>query len=361
MTSPPHTRQRAARFTGIAVPEPLAQLWTLAVPLVVVYLVSVLASATSKAAAIQLGFALANLIIVVAMWVFIGNSGVLSFGHIAFVAVGAWVFALLTVPIKLKGNLMPDLFPFVANAHASPWLALALSGVVAGVVALLAGLAFMRLGGLVAGIATFALLIFVVQILTYWSQVGPRSGQSITGLPRPFPLQTVLFIALAVIVVAWLYGQSSSARMLRASRDNLQAAPASGVRVTLHRVIGFTVSGVLAGIGGAVWVQLSTTVKAADFSLDFTFTTIAMLVVGGMLSLWGAVVGAIVLSMLSYLLDLLDLGWHIAGKVVSLPHGSRVIMLGVLMLVIVILRPSGLVGGREARWPLRARLRPIGT
>ncbi|MBL3698782.1 branched-chain amino acid ABC transporter permease [Leucobacter luti] len=346
------------RFPGIAIPEPLAKVWTLAVPLVVVWLFSFGASALSQTAAIDLGYALANLIIVVAMWTFIGNSGVLSFGHIAFVAVGAWTLSLLTIPPAIKSSIMPELFPFLRDAQAGPFVALLAAALVGGVLALLSGLAFMRLNGLEAGIATFALLMLVVQILTYWQQIGPKAGQSMTGLPRSFDLQTVLVIALAVIALAWLYGQSRSARMLRASRDSVQAAPASGVRVTLHRLISFTVSGALAAVGGAVWVQLNGVAQASQFSLDFTFTTIAMLVIGGMRSLWGAVVGTLAISALSHVLGLLEQGVQLGGVIVSLPSGSRLITLGAIMVIILIFRPAGITGGREAMWPFRPRIAP---
>ena len=356
MTTSPSSRRK---FTGITIPEPLAKLWTLVVPLLVVWVVSLATSFVSQTAAIDLGYALANLIIVVAMWTFIGNSGVLSFGHIAFVAVGAWTLSLLTIPPNIKSAIMPDLFPFLAQASASPFVALIIAGVVAGLVALLSGLALMRLNGLEAGIATFALLMLVVQILTYWKQIGPKAGQSMTGLPRSFDLQSILFIALAVIALAWLYGRSRSARMLRASRDNVQAAPASGIRVTLHRLIAFTVSGALAGIGGAVWVQLNGVAQASQFSLDFTFTTIAMLVVGGMLSMWGAVVGALAISALSHILGLFEKGMQLGDVVGSLPSGSRLITLGAIMVIILIFRPSGITGGREATWPFKPRITPI--
>lgn len=346
------------RFRGkrIAIPESLAKLWTLLVPLGAVWLVAILASASSKSASIDLGYALANLIIVVAMWVFIGNSGVLSFGHIAFVAVGAWTLALLTINPAMKNSLMPDLFPFLAEATADPFTALLLAAAVGGIFALLSGLALMRLHGLEAGIATFALLMLVVQVLTYWNQVGPKSGQSMAGLPHSFDLQTTLFIALGVIVLAWLYGQSRSARMLRASRDNAQAAPASGINITLHRLIAFTISGALAGIGGAVWVQMNGLAQASQFSLDFTFTTIAMLVVGGMLSLWGAVVGALVISGLNHILGIFEKGAQFGDLVVSIPSGSRLIALGAIMVLILIFRPTGITGGREAMWPFRPRI-----
>ncbi|WP_349428793.1 branched-chain amino acid ABC transporter permease [Microbacterium sp. LWS13-1.2] len=330
-------------------------MWTLIVPMVVVWLFALLASNVSPAAAIDLSYALATLIVVVAMWSFIGNSGVLSFGHLAFVAVGAWTMSLLTISPLVKSSVMPELAPFLAEASADPVIALIIAAAVGGVTALISGFALMRLHGLEAGIATFALLMLVVQVLTYWSAIGPKSGQSMTGIPRSFDLQSTLLIALIVIVLAWSYGQSRSARLLRASRENSQAAPASGISITRHRIIAFTVSGALAGVGGAMWAQTNRVIQASQFGLDFTFTTIAMLIVGGMLSLWGAVVGTLLISALNHVLGVLENGVQIGGVIVSLPSGSRLVVVAALMVLIIILRPSGITGGREARWPFRPR------
>jgi branched-chain amino acid transport system permease protein len=349
------TAKQGRKMSRIVVPGSVAALWSLAVPIVVVWVFSLFAVSLSKSAAIDLGYALTSLIIVVAMWTFIGNSGVLSFGHIAFVAVGAWTMSLLTINPAMKSTLMPGLFPFLETASADPFTALLIGAVVGGIVAFLSGFALMRLHGLEAGIATFALLMLVVQILTYWDQIGPKTGQSMVGIPKSFDVQTVMFIALGVMVLAWLFGRSKSARMLRASRDNIQAAPASGINVTRHRMIAFTVSGALAGVGGAVWAQTNGVVQASQFSLDFTFTTIAMLVVGGMLSLWGAVVGTLVIAALNHVLGLLENGLALGSVVLQIPSGSRLIILGALMVLILIFRPSGITGGREVSWPFKQR------
>jgi len=340
---------------GRAVPSWALTVWTLVVPLAAVWVFASVMSSLSAAAAIDLGYALTNMIVVVALWTFIGNSGVLSFGHIAFVALGAWTMSLLTVSPMVKTSTMPGLFPFLAQASLDPLTALLLAALVGGIAALISGFALMRLNGLEAGVATFALLMVVVQVLTYASAIGPKSGQSITGIPRAFDLQGLLLLTLVVIVVAWAFGRTRSARMLRASRENVLAAPASGVNVTRHRIIAFTVSGALAGVGGAVWAQTNSVVQASQFGLDFTFTTIAMLVIGGMFSLWGAVLGTIVIATLSHFVGVLEQGIQIAGLVVTVPSGSRLVVVAAFMVAILVLRPSGITGGREATWPWRAR------
>ena len=102
---------------GITVHPGLADAWTLVVPLAAVYLFTVIGSALSASAQVDLGYALVNLVIVVGLSTFVGNSGVLSFGHLAFTAVGAYVFALLATPVATKENLLSDLPDVLTRIH----------------------------------------------------------------------------------------------------------------------------------------------------------------------------------------------------------------------------------------------------
>src|SRR3984893_6847358 len=99
--------------------------------------------------------ALVNVSIVVALYVFIGNSGVLSFGHISFVAVGAWTAGVLSVPASEKAAIMPDLAHFLRDRTVGNAPSLALAALMGGVCAVVVALPLMRLSGLAAGIATF--------------------------------------------------------------------------------------------------------------------------------------------------------------------------------------------------------------
>ena len=89
--------------------------------------------------------------------------------------------------------------------------------------------------------------------------------------------------------------------------------------------------------------------------LEVTFLTLAMLVIGGLTSLWGAVVGALAVSGLDSFLSQAEQGVHVLGLKLDLPSGTRLVFLAAIMAVVLILRPSGLTGGREARlpWPWR--------
>jgi branched-chain amino acid transport system permease protein len=230
-----------------------------------------------------------------------------------------------------------------------------LAAVVGGVFALLVGIPLMRLSGLAAGIATFAVLGITHNIVGNWERIGP-GPLTLTTVPETTHLLQATLGAVLVVVVAFLYQHSRLGRKLRASREDAAAARAAGIDIHRQRLWAFALSGALSGFAGALFVHLNGTLSAGDVYLELTFLTLAMLVVGGAGSLWGAVVGALAVSALdSFLLDAEngDVGFvnSILGK--PLWGGSRLVGVAAFMAIVVILLPSGLTRGREFRIPER--------
>jgi branched-chain amino acid transport system permease protein len=290
---------------------------------------------------------LVKVAIVVALYVFIGNSGVLSFGHISFVALGAWTAGVLTVPPSEKPAIMPNLAGFLQHRHVDNVESLVLAAIVGGIAALLVGIPLMRLSGLAAGIATFAVLEITHNLLQYQERIGPGLN-AFSSVPETTGLRQAAIGAVVCIVVAFLYARSRFGRLLRATREDAAAARAIGASVYRQRLVAFTVSGFLAGLGGGLYVHLLP-VQVNSVYLDLTFITLAMLVVGGATSLFGAVVGALAVSALDSWLSVAENGTSLFGWHIDLPSGTAEIVVGVLMATVLILRPSGLTGGRELR------------
>ena len=159
--------------------------------------------------------------------------------------------------------------------------------------------------------------------------------------------------------MAFLYQRSRYGRMLRATREDAAAARAVGVSVYGQRLVAFTLSGALAGLAGGLYVHLLP-VNAEVLYLDLTFITLAMLVIGGATSLWGAVVGAVVVSAVDSFLAEAENGVHLPGGTLDLPSGTRIVVVGTLMALVLIVRPAGLTAGREVPLP-RAFLRGVLT
>jgi branched-chain amino acid transport system permease protein len=321
-------------------------------PLALVAVTAIVGSFFERSTEIYFINALVAVSIVVALYVFVGNSGVLSFGHIAFVAVGSWTAGVLSVPVEEKPATMPNLFGFLSDTTVGNIPSLLLAALVGGLFALLAGLPLMRLSGLAAGIATFAVLEITNNILRYYERVGP--GLNVfSSVPETTDMQQAAIGAIVAIVVAFLYQVSRFGRQLRAARDDAPAARAVGISVYLQRLIAFALSGALAGFAGGLYVHYLP-INADAVYLDLTFITLAMLVIGGMTSLWGAVVGALAVSGLDSLLAEAENG--LGG--VDLPSGSRIVVVGALMAIVLILRPSGITGGKEIRLRRVARVAP---
>ena len=165
--------------------------------------------------------------------------------------------------------------------------------------------------------------------------------------------------ALVVIVIAFAYQQSRFGRLLRATREDAAAAEAVGINVHRQRLWAFTLSGALAGFAGGLYVHMLGSITAEQVYLDLTFLTLAMLVVGGATSLWGAVLGALLVSGLDSFLSQAEYGR--ARRLHARPAAglARSSSSGALMALVLILRPSGITGGREFALPgSRLRGRP---
>ncbi|HSI81856.1 MAG TPA: branched-chain amino acid ABC transporter permease [Solirubrobacterales bacterium] len=316
-------------------------------PALLLVAVGLYGSTTSAGTRDDFTSALIMATIVIALYVFVGNSGVISFGHISFVAIGAFAAGVMTIPSAVKPTVMPNLFPFLAENSIGSFESLILAAALGAFVAFFAGLALMRLSGLAAGIATFAVLEITHNVLRFWTKIGP-GAQTLSLVPEDIePIQAMLG-ALFAAAVAFAFQRSRSGRLLRASREDPAAAQAAGIDVHRKRMIAFTISGALAGLAGGLLVHQIGSITTEQVYLRLTFITLAMLVVGGMRSLWGAVVGALVVSFLDIVLIDAESGLGIGPATIDLPVGSSLVILGAVMAAMLILRPSGLTGGNEA-------------
>ena len=334
---------------------PLLQLLA---PVSLVILVAFVGTVVSSSTETYVVIALVNVAIVVALYVFIGNSGVLSFGHISFVAVGAWAAGILSVPVDEKPAIMPNLAGFLQETTVGNVWSLAIAAAVGAVYAIVVGLPLMRLSGLAAGIATFGVLEITHNVLRYWETIGPGLN-AFSAVPETTGLVQAAVGAVIAVAAAFAYQRSRYGRMLRATREDAAAARAVGVSVYRQRLVAFALSGALAGLAGGLYVHLLP-LTAESLYLDLTFITLAMLVIGGLTSLWGAVVGAVAVSAVDSFLAEAENGVTVFGRLLDLPAGTRIVVVGTLMAVVLILRPTGLTGGRELALP-RAGIRKVLT
>ncbi len=324
----------------------LAELSGLVAPVLLLALVGVVGTFTSRSVQFQFRFALVMAAIVIALYVFVGSSGVVSFGHVSFVAVGGFAAGLTTVPEALKLSLSPDLFPVIASAEVGNAASLAIAAAVGGVFALIVGVPLMRLSGLSAGIATFAVLVITNNVLRNWEAIGP-GARTLSLVPETTSFLQATVGVIAVAALAFLYQRSRWGRVLRASSDDPAAAQGAGVDIYRQRLLAFALSGALAGFAGGLLVHLLGSITTQQVYLDLAFLTLAMLVIGGFRSLWGAVVGALLVSGINSLLLTAERGLDLGIGEVTVPTGTRLVTLGAVMALILLFRPTGVTGGRE--------------
>ncbi len=295
---------------------------------------------------------LIRMVVVVGIWVFVGNSGVISFGQVGFMCIGAYAAAWATVDPAWKGIMLTGLPQVLQDNEYPVPLALLGGGLLAAAVALLLGAAIMRLSGIAASIATFAFLMIVNSVYSNWDSVTGGTS-SIIGIPTVVgPGLAFVFAAAAILVAHW-FQVSRTGLMLRASRDDEVAAKASAVNVVRVRLVAFVISAAIVGTGGALWSHFLGVLTADTFYLTLSFVTLAMLVVGGLGSLSGAVIGVIVVTVVVQALRTLEQGVTVGGSNVTSPPGSQEIGLGLVLALIMIFRPMGLTQGREVAWRWR--------
>lgn len=319
--------------------------------LALVLAVTLLGSVADTVTARRVILCLVNVVAVVGLYIFMGNSGVLNFSSVGFMAIGAYVAALLTMPPNAKGMFLPDLPGWLAAAELPALAGPFLGGAVCAGVALVVGLPIMRLSGIAAAIATFSLMFICYIVLGNWT--GLTGGQiSLMGLKSYVGLWTACGFAAGAVALAFAYQETRWALALRASREDAVAAQASGIRVARLRLGAFVLSAFVCGVAGALYGHFQGTLRVESFYLDPTFMLVTMLVVGGMRSLTGAVVGCLVISALTEVLRLVEVG-------VALPGGGSLagfgdVVLAALMLAILLFRPNGITGGREVLGNLAA-------
>jgi len=332
----------------------LAQTTPLALSALLLGLVVLVTLFGDKALARMAAETLIRVVLVVGLWIFVGNSGVISFGHAGFMAIGAYCSAWLTLKPQMKALFLPDLWPWLANAEWPMLPAAVASGLLAALVALASGAAILRLTGIAASIASFAFLAIVNTVYSNWEGVTGATS-SVVGLTRYVDQWVALGWAVAAILAANLYANSGSGLALRATREDEVAARASGIDMYRHRLLSLVISGFFTGVSGALLGHYIGVLNPDNFYLGITFISLAMLVVGGIGSLTGAVTGVLMLSILIELLVRGEQGVSLGAARFALPSGTQEIVIGLVMILVLILRPAGLTGGRELRLRLPRR------
>ena len=308
-----------------------------------VAVIDLAASAYIQRVVIGLGI---SIILVVSLNLLNGFTGVFSLGQIGFMGIGAYTAAILTLPVSLKEVNLPDLPAWLRGAEVPFLPATLIAGLVATLVAFLVGLSLMRLSGPYVAVATMGFLVIVQVVLVNWDKVT-RGARTFSGVPPYTTLWWVWGWAALTVYVVWRLVRSAYGRRMMAVRDNEIAAQSLGISVMNARLLAFCVSAFFTGVAGSLWAHFIMSFSPKSFYFAETFSIITMLVIGGMGSVSGSIVGAVFVTVLSEILRNAERGINLGFLTLPPVYGASQILMAVILVLVIIFRPKGFLGGRE--------------
>lgn len=263
----------------------------------------------------------------------IGFAGQISIGHAAFMAIGAFFSGFTTLKLGL-----------------SFWLALPLSGIVAGLAGYALGFPALRLSGQYLAIATLGFGVAVPQVLLKWETVSGGFDGLKPQAPFLFGYKLsneedyYYLVLLCLVCMTWLaYNlvNSRTGRAFIAVRDSEIAAQAMGIDLTRYKTLAFAISASYAGVAGCLYAHLVRFIGATDFHLGMSVNYLTMIVVGGLVSIPGFVAGAAFITALPHVINSVSRSFPAGFKMIaqSLPQ----VLTGLILILVVLYLPQGLV------------------
>lgn len=275
-------------------------------------------------------------IIVCSLNLLTGYMGEFSLGHAGFMSIGAYASAIVTTLIQYKIEL-PTIALYI--------IAILVGGIAAGIIGILVGIPALRLSGDYLCIVTVAVAEIVRVILSNFGiqaiTGNATFGKSFAGIAKVSDYHYVYITMIICIVIMYCYIRSRYGRALIAIREDRIAAAASGINVTRTKVLTFTISAFFAGVAGAIYAHYITTLVPTYFNFSKSSEFLAIVILGGSGSLTGSIVAAPILSALPQLIS----------YVVPAFASYRMLIYAIILVVVMIFKPTGLFGGREFSLP----------
>ncbi|MEZ5993764.1 MAG: branched-chain amino acid ABC transporter permease [Planctomycetota bacterium] len=291
-----------------------------------------------------------SIILAVSLNVINGLCGQFSLGHAGFMAIGAYVSAYFTTTLRYFDEAATK-YVAIEPMFASEWgfvPALLAGGLVAAAAGAVVGIPTLRLKGDYLAIATLGFGEIVTIMITNFEKVGGANG--LPGLPPYSNTFWIFSFVVLVIMLSWTLQRSTYGRALIAIRENELAAEVMGIPASRLKVMAFIYGAFFAGVAGGLLGHLLQTISPATFNFMKSIEVVVMLVLGGLGSMTGAVVGAIVLTALPEALRDVESG-------LGLP-GIRMVVYSLVLILLMIFRPQGIFGQKELSLKLLARLLP---
>jgi branched-chain amino acid transport system permease protein len=289
-----------------------------------------------------------NTILAVALNITNGWANLFSLGHGGIMLVGGYAAAFLTLPVSFKRDLIDLALPSVILNNQVAFLpALVVGGVVGMVFGVTLALPAMRLKGLYFILATLGFNFITITI----AENIPEITNGPMGL-RQFPAYTNIWwvwgIAISLIYITVRLRKSFFGRALMSMGQDPDMAAHIGVNLLKYRVYAFGLSSFFTAVGGILWIHLILNLYPRVFGLHLVFNVVTMIVIGGLGSTSGAVIGAALITGFAEILAPLEEGFSFLG-IFEVPRmlGLTTLILAAFLIIILIVRPEGIMGNRE--------------
>lgn len=306
-----------------------------------------------------LAFIAINVILATSLNLINGFTGQFSIGHAGFMAVGAYASAFFTVEY---GMSVQNSFAFLGDTVSSSivlLIAIVIGAVVAAIMGLIVGIPSLRLKGDYLAIVTLGFAEIIRIVILNIDAVGGATGYTISKYTANF-LWIGIFMVLTIVVIHNIV-KSDMGRALVSIREDELAAEAMGVNTTRYKVISFVISSAFAGIAGVLFAHYNKFLSTNDFQFIKSFEVIIMIVLGGLGSMTGAIIGAVVVTLLPELLRQLP---DVQIGATTLRFADlRLVVFALILILTMILRPQGILGTREfgLNWLKRPAKEPEGA
>ena len=288
-------------------------------------------------------------LVAVSMNLLNGFTGLFSLGQAGFMLLGAYTYAIFTIPIEARAQVYQYFDGGAIHFTLPVVIAMILAGLVAAFFAYLIGLPVLHLKSDYLAIATLG-FAEILRAIFQWDKLGVITNGS--NLLRKYPVfKTTTFyfavsglcIALIVLLINSTYG-----RAFKAIRDDEVAAEAMGINLAHHKKLAFTISSFFAGISGALLAMFQTTIQASQFKSAMTYEILLIVVIGGIGSVTGSCISSFLFIACSeWWLRFLDNANLNFTSIQILRPGFRKVVFSVVIMAIVLFYQKGIMGDKE--------------
>ncbi len=294
-----------------------------------------------------------NAILALSLNLIYGITGMFSLGHAGFMAIGAYVSALLILPPAQKAAMwiLEPIYPFMLNLNTPFIISLIIAGIAAAFFGMLVAIPVLRLGGDYLGIATLGFAEIIRIIITNMTRLT-NGSLGLKGIPAYTDLYMSWGCFAVILLCTVCMLNSNFGNILRAVRDDEVAAKMMGVNIFKVKVIAFTLGCFGAGLGGALMGNLITTIDPKMFMITQTYNILMIIVVGGLGSVTGSIIGSFLITIMLEWLRFVENPITIGSFEIPGIPGMRMVIFSLLLIVVIIFRREGIMGTREFSWDI---------